>query len=596
VRTVVLILTGIAVAAIAAEPQLVPVVRVPQANNRAVVNAPASAVCISTPSIDPAAVWQPLIRMSLQERANAELAIAANSPETREVEAMWNRGEYEAAIAALQRWAERTDLRQVYVGFNWRVPLQSSAADWGTNVRVGTRDSAIRMAFDRENSTGNLMVASACLDSGQTDLVVDLSTDGGSTWAETHFGYWTGDSVVRDLEMAGSAGYEYVACLLTSTPDAAICYRFDAATGAWVNMPDSTLSKVILQTSLPNDTLDQVAITSSDDQYAGMEIEVVGGTRQHMVEAGYTADQGANWGLYTALPYPFYWGGLDYCYNQYDSAGWKRYVMFSCLYNDGSEYRPGYAFYDSTWHGFYMLTPTLSSGSTWTSGIAAWKDTVVIAYPHVTATGTAVRCYYSYDALSTIGYYYDLTDSSKVRENVALYGRHGDGVGVAWRDYAGGGRWIGYRHSDYVGASWTGPDTLSDYEPAWVDKPRVQRVATGVHGVSYISWENPGYGGIWFNRSDWMNGIAGPSPERIVPTGLVASAHRGGARLSFTNPVAGLVALKVFDATGRLVLGRTEKLKPGPQTLDCAVPASGSYIAVLKTAAATATTKFSAVK
>jgi len=64
VRTVVLILTGIAVSAIAAEPQLVSVVRIPQANNQAVVNTAASAVCIPSPSIDPAALWQPLTKMS----------------------------------------------------------------------------------------------------------------------------------------------------------------------------------------------------------------------------------------------------------------------------------------------------------------------------------------------------------------------------------------------------------------------------------------------------------------------------------------------------------------------------------------------------
>jgi hypothetical protein len=595
VRTVVLILTGIAVTAIAAEPQLVPVVRVPQANNRAVVNATVSAVCIPTPSIDPAAVWQPLTSMSPRERANAELAITANSPEVRAVEAMWNRGEYDAAIAALQYWAERADLRHVYVGFNWRVPIQSLGADWGTTVRVGMRDSALRMAFDRENSTGNLMVASACLDSGQTDLVVDLSTDGGSTWAETHFGYWMGDSAVRDLEMVGSAGYEYVACLLASTPDSAFCYRFDAATGAWANMPDSTLYKAILQTSLPNDTLDQVAITSSDDQFPGMEIEVVGGTRKHLVEAGYTGDQGANWGRYTALPYPFYWGGLDYCYNQYDSAGWKRYVMFSCLCKDGSDYHPGYAYYDSTWHGFYMATPTSWSGSTWTSGIAAWKDTVVIAYPYGTAAGTAVRCLFSYDALSTVGNWYDLTDSSVNRENVAICGRLGDGVGVVWRDYGGGDRWIVYRHSDYTGASWTGPDTVSDLSPDWVDRPRIQRVAPGVRGVCYIGWSGSVFGGIMYTRSDW-GGIAGPTPVRIVPTGLVAAAHRGGARLSFTNPIDGRVTLSVFDAAGRLVVCRADQVKAGARTLDCAVPASGSYIAVLKTAAATATAKFSVLR
>lgn len=595
-KLAVLVLIVFAAAAVAAEPRSVTVVPVAATGLRAASPPLASPVCTPTPRIDPAALWQPLVRLSPQERANAELMVAATAPDVKEAVAKWNRGEYDAAIALLQHWAEQADLRHVYVGFNWRVPIRSLGAEWGANVRVGTRDSAVRIAFDRNNSTGNLMVASACMDSSNTNLVVDLSTNGGSTWAETHFGYWTGEQLVSDLEMIGSGGFEYMAYLHNSSPESAYCLRFDAVTGAWVSMPDSALYKVILHTSLPNDTLDDIAITSSDDQLPGIEIVAVGGTRQHMVEAGYTYDQGANWGRYTALPYPFYWGGLDYCYNRYDSLNRSRYVMFSCLYDDGSEYHLGYAYYDSTWHGFYIVTPTSSFGSTWTSGIAAWKDTVVIAFPHVTATGTAVRCYYSYDALFTVGYSYDLTDSAETRENLACYGRHGDGVGVAWRDYSGGGRWVGYRRGDYTGTNWTTLDTVSDYRPNWIDPARVQRVSPGVHGVCYISWDSPGYGGIWFNRSDWTSGIAGPTPERVVPTGLVAAAHRGGARLSFVNPAAGPVGLKVYDATGRLVIDRTEQLRPGAQTLDCVVPASGSYIAVLKTPAVTATTKFSTLK
>jgi hypothetical protein len=119
-------------------------------------------------------------------------------------------------------------------------------------------------------------------------------------------------------------------------------------------------------------------------------------------------------------------------------------------------------------------------------------------------------------------------------------------------------------------------------------------VAPGVYGVCYITFEG-GEGSLWFNRDDW-GGITSPSPERIVPMGLVAVPYCGGARLSFANPIAGPVRLAVYDAAGRRVLCRTEQLRPGVQTLDCAAPASGSYIAILTTTAATATTKFSTLK
>ena len=585
-RLAVLVLIVLA-AAVAAQPRLVPVIPVPVTNNRA-VSPPAPLVCAPTPRIDSSALWRSLTRMSPQERANAELVITANSPAAREIEATWNRGEYDAAIGALQRWAGRADLRHVLVGVNWRVPVQAPEADWGPNVRVGGRDSAYCLAFDRDNSTGNLIVASACLDSGNTSFVVDLSTDGGSTWAETHYGYWIGAAAVRDLEMAGSAGFEYLVCNFGTIPDSAYCYRINAATGAFAKMPDSTSHKTVLATSVPGDTLVEIAICSSDDQYPGAALYVVGGTRQHAVVAGYSYDQGVTWGLYTAVP-DLYWYGLDYCYN----AG-GRYVFFSCMYNRADTLYPAYAYYDTVWNARYIAMPTSPGIYAPSTGIAAWRDTIFMVYSYFTSAGAAVRCLVSYDAFETYAQAVNLTDTTGGRTNLAVCGRLGDGVGVAWREYgAGGDRKVCYRHSDYVGTNWTGPDTVSELSP--FVSIETQRVAPGIHGVCYVSWDTTLCGSIWFNRDDW-GGIAGPTPERIVPMGLAAVTRRGGARLSFVSPVAGQVTLKVYDATGRRVRCRTEQLKPGAQTLDCAVPASGSYIAVLKTPAVTATTKFSTVR
>ena len=590
-RTAVLVLIVLAAAAVAARPQPVQVVPVPVRSHR-VASLPAPGICRAIPRFDPAAFVQPLARMSPQERANAQLTITANSPEVREVEATWNRGQYDAAIAALQQWAEGADLRRVCVGFNWRVPIQSSAADWGINVRVGTRDSAYRVCFDRDNATGNLLVSSVCHAGANTNIIVDLSTDGGSTWAETYFGYWSVASYVRDLEMTGSGGFEYEVMLCTTPPESAYVQRIDAATGAYVKLPDSSWYKAMLGTSISGDTLDEVAVTSTDDQLPGGQLVAVGGTRQHVVEAGYSDNLGANWSLYTAVD-SFYWGGLDYCYNHYDSTA-DRYVFFSCLTKRFGNLYPGYAYYVSGWNALYVPIPTLAPGSTPTTGIAAWHDTIFLACPRQTATGTEVSCYVSHDTGNSWVWHH-LTDSLATLENVAICGRLGDGVGVVWRDYAGGVHWIGNRHSDYEGSIWTGPDTVNDHKPDVSDRPRIQRVAPGVHGVCYITSDGSVPGSLWFSREDW-GGIAGPRQERVVPLGLVAAVRRGGARLSFANPVAGAVTLKVYDASGRRVLCRTQQLRPGAQTLDCAVPASGSYIAILKTAAATATTKFSVLR
>ena len=387
-RAAVLVLIVLAAAAVAAQPQPVPIIPVPATNLRA-VSSPIPTQCAPTPRIDPAALWQPLVRMSPQERANGEMVITANAAEARKVEALWNRGEYDAAIAVLQRWSETADLRHVSVGFNWRVPIQSPQDDWGANVRVGTRDSAYLVAFDRENSTGNLLVSSVCRAGDATDWVVDLSTDGGSNWTETYSSSWIGPSAAKDLEITGSAGFEYAVIPFGTIPDSAYCYRINATTGALAKLPDSTWHKTVLATSLLNDTIDDVAICATDDQYPGSEIYVVGGTRQHAIDAGYTDDQGANWSRYTAL-LDFFWGGLDYCYNHNNAAG-DRYVFFSCLYRLSDTLYPAYAYFDTVWNPRYIALHTHAQGAQ-TTAIAAWKDTLFLAYPHVTATGTTVRC------------------------------------------------------------------------------------------------------------------------------------------------------------------------------------------------------------
>ena len=590
-RTAVLVLIVFAAAAVAAGP--VPGVPVPVANNQTL--SPAPAFRAPFPEINPVALTEPLVRMSAQERANAVLTITANSTAARQVEALWNRGEYDAAISELRQWAGRADLRQVYIGFNWRVPIHSPRpSGWGPNIRVGTRDSAYLASFDQENSTGHLLATSACLDGTNTDLVVDLSTDGGLTWSETHSGFWSFPAAVKDLEMTGTNGYEYVVYLLTATPDSGTCVRFDAATGAAAKMPDSSDYKIVLRTSLPADTLDEVAITSSDDQHPGQMINVVGGTRKHVVEAGASADQGASWNLSTAVS-NFYWGGLDYCFNHYDLPRRDRYVFFSCLVNRGDTMFPGYAYFDTVWTALRIPLPSFASAVKPTTGIAAWKDSVALAFLQQTGSGTMTRCYISGDS-GRSWVYDDLTDSLKNRENVGICGRHGDGLSVVWREYGmGGNRWVFYRHAPYYGLNWSGPDTVSDHTPDSVERPRVQRVASGVFGVCYIALDTAAYGSLWFNRSD-LTGIAGPTPERVIPLGLAAVARRGGARLSFTNPVAGPLELRVYDAAGRQVLYRSERLNAGAQALDCTVPASGCYIAVLETRAVTATTKFATLR
>ena len=591
-RTAVLILIVLAATAIAAEPQPVPGVAVPVTNTRIV--APGPALCAPDPQIDPAALLDPLVRMSPQERANAELTIASNSPEVRQVEAMWNRGEYDAAISELRQWAERADLRHIYVGCNWRVPIQSRLTGWGPTVRVGTRDSAYLAAFDRENSTGNLLVTSACLAGANTDFVADLSTDGGLTWAETHFGYWTGIAAIRDLEMTGSSGYEYAVYLQKSVPDSATCVRFSAASGELVKMPDSTDYKMVLKTSFPGDTLDEVAITSMDDQQPGQQISVVGGTRQHVVEAGESGNQGVSWNLYTAVN-EFFWGGLDYCFNHLNMPGADRSFFFSCLVNRSDTLFPGYVYYDRIWHPLRIPLPTLPPPGAKTTGIAAWRDTILVVVPVQVTSGTITRCYISQDS-GRSWVFDDLTDSLSTRENVEICGRLGGGVSVVWREHGpGANRWVLYRHAPYYGLNWSGPDTVSDLQPDSAERPRVQRLAPGVYGVCYITSDASAFCSLRFSRSDWT-GIAGPAPGRTIPSGLVASPRRRGARLSFTNPVAGPVRLRVYDAAGRRVLNRNERLDAGGQALDCTVPASGCYIAVLETRAATLMAKFAALK
>jgi hypothetical protein len=539
--------------------------------------------------------WTSLERLSIEERQNSDVHLMPVKPlteaaaaEVSVVEQFWNSGQYDAALARFRGIGRLTDPSGFFVGINWRKPIPAVGTDdWGSNVRVGSRDSAYCTAFDRNYVNGNLLVGLLRRAGAYTNIDINLSTDGGATWAETFDGNWSGGTPPSDLEgvCAGNAFFvAYPFPDINQVP----CLKFDGATGQWIQFPSGAWADTVFSTAPAQIT--ELAMCAAEEMWPGQRVYAFARTDGDSLLYAWTDGTGQPW---TQYPTSVNWcsGGMIDCgvNTGYTTSNW---IWASFMYKRTADtLHPAFAYMDDTtgtWHALWIgnLPTTMNPGVT---SIGLWKDTVTIAYTHQGAGRFYTQAIVSYNAGA--GWFYtNVPDTLANRELPNVTGTHGEGFALAHREY-GSDRAIMFTRSGYDALSWTPQDSVSDHSPNWIEHPRVQWVAPGTYGVAYLSWDTPAYNSVWFNRTDWT-GIAEKQPVQPTRFGLRALVAPGGARLVFVNPVAGNVQLRVFDAAGRMVESRQAFLGVGAQSLGFSSPTSGIYFAELEASGRTSVAKF----
>ncbi len=542
----------------------------------------------------PGPAWASLERLSIEERLNSDVHIVpqqsvseAAAAEVRAIEQLWNSGQYDAALARFRRIGVLADPSGFFVGANWRTPIPTTGTDWGPNIRVGNRDSAYCTAFDRNYVNGNLLVSLLRHAGALTCIDTYLSTDDGQSWSETFDGSWA--SPPSDLEGACCSTYFYVAYPYPPI-NQVLCLKFDAANGHYIQFPSGTWADTMFQPA--PDTVTEIAMCAAEEQWPGIRVFAFGRTTRDSLLYAWTDGTGQPWHRF---PTTIGWcnGGMIDCVvnTGYPTGG--NWLWASFMYKRTADtLHPAFAYLDDStgsWHASWISNlPTTTSLNT---SIAAWKDTVLEAYTHQGGGRFYTQAIISRNSGGNWTYT-SVPDTLAGRETPDVTGTHGGGFALAHREYGpGSDRAIMFTHASYTGSTWSAQDTVSDHAPTWIEHPRIQWVAPGTYGVAYLSWESSDYNSVWFSRSDWT-GIAETRPAQPTRFGLQAQAVPGGTRLAFTNPVAGNVYLRVFDAAGRMVESRKTFLGVGAQTLGFSSSTAGIYFAELEAAGRTSVAKF----
>ncbi|MBN1606620.1 MAG: hypothetical protein JW940_08290 [Polyangiaceae bacterium] len=380
------------------------------------------------------------------------------------------------------------------IGNSWRKPVPTLAVDsWGTDVRIGNRDSLLDFAFDNEFSNGHLFVALRH-GSRAPHYSVCMSTDSGATWAETFT--WVG-SPPAYLDVAALRNHFYV---LYNSPGENVhqvrLRRFLCSDGSAATF--STGAMWVAACTLDvGDTIREASLVSS--RYINLYITAL--VSDGSVLFSVDDADGVSWvrrstGITSSAS-----NGLDATINQ-DSYSW-----FFFSYYDTNDTLRIHGIRGSG--GFEQLFSLVAGRGTPTS-ISAYRDTVICAFEDETSSPHQVRYAINYcdgDTWRTG----TLSNADTAAESPAVAVRGGR-LAAVFRHYTPTRELRFCQQTD--SGPWSNPVPIADNEPYW-NRPAIQYLGTGgVFGVVYLSDTSPVVRGAYFDRGEFPTGVIEQQPQR----------------------------------------------------------------------------------
>jgi hypothetical protein len=222
-------------------------------------------------------------------------------------------------------------------------------------------------------------------------------------------------------------------------------------------------------------------------------------------------------------------------------------------------------------HGGFAQPLSLPAGNGTTTSISAYLDTVICAYEDATSSPHRVRYLLSYDGGETgiVG----LLGDSGVAADAPAVTVSGGNFAAVYRSSTSATELLFCQRTD--SGPWSDPNSIAEHEPYW-NRPGIEYLGGGVFGVVYLSNTSPVVRGAYFDRSDWVYGIAeqrqqpqasSHKPQATVVRGVLFLPSLGTrSELSERNSVMSRAAL--LDISGRKVLD----LKPGANDVRTLAP------------------------
>jgi hypothetical protein len=482
-----------------------------------------------------------LEQMSPAERENSCISVEFESADKgavllgREVERLWNSGQYSEALARLGDLQARVG--HVAIGNSWRKPVPTRETSMGPDVRIGDRDSLQSIAFDIHRQNGNY-IAALRHSSGPDFYSVCLSTNSGATWAETFT--WYGSAVTL-LDCGSVVDHFGVAYYSPGENARQVRYRWflngdgsaaEFSTGdKWVAACTLDVGDTAKELSYISNGYVCCIVTLMSDGSVLFSNNGVNDERWYKSATGITS--GARSGL-DAAPNVGNSSRTNYLFSYLDGTdtlriyGWKELVFSQRL-------------------ALFCGTGVLTS-------ISAYRDTVVCAYEDGTVIPQGVRYASSADGGSTwtTG---ALSDSGVAAEAPAVTAPRLGGLAAVFREGdSTPGLWFCQRIDS---GPWSDPVSIADGEP-YRGSPSVRRTTdtNRVYGIVYLSDTTPVVRGAYFLRyAPPYVGLAEGQWPRGPSHKPQAAVVRGVILIELGTDDRRIVTCDLLDAAGRKVMG-----------------------------------------
>ncbi|RMI25489.1 MAG: hypothetical protein D6681_01455, partial [Calditrichaeota bacterium] len=450
--------------------------------------------------------WQHLARLTPEERQNALIQMEASTdvaPEARaklaEIEGLWNGGAFDQAVEQLRAFQTSQPEIDVAVGISWKTPrpvdLPAGSPTEGADVRIGTRENVQQVALDFDAGTGNLFVALLYFDPATNSdyWTVNISTDGGATWAETYL--WASSYDMNDIDATVVGGYFYVAYIGLITQQEARIRRFMVADGS----VDNTYGFHVIFSAAA--AITDVALTANADFFNNRLYHLsilANGTLEYY----WTSDAGDPWN-HVGSSVTNAAGGLD----AHTNEGFTTNYLVVSYRSTDNRVHVGLRSDPGSWTDVDLdaVDPLEEHTS-----IAAYQNRIMVVYKN---SGGDLAYQVSYD--EGANWYSGVIAQNILGWSPHLAGRHGGGFRVIYQEEAGTFDPLWTRHRDYgTGpgtAPWDGPTQFNEIDVFTGSPVNTEWIPPNVapydHGAVWIGGATFG---AWFDR---IEGTPPPPPN-----------------------------------------------------------------------------------
>ncbi len=536
-------------------------------------------------------VWLSLKNMSYAERQNALIEIelfgdALNrvSGLAARIENLWNNeGRYAEALRLFDELGRAVDFRLVALGISWRHPIETTdMPNWGTDIRIGTRDSITQAHLDIHRASGNLFAVLLYQIGTSYAWSVNFSTNNGNTWAETY--YWTSSLLIPDIGISVVTNYCFVGYFSHLSPFDARLRKFSTTNGQSQNFSGSQFITVF-STASP-DTIREVELASNQDYFDNV-LYYLAITRSGELRYYYatTTSSFETWSqIATSITNAE--RGLDACCNENFSSRflWVSYYDTGDMLNIAAK--------SANWEVVHQTTAHSGSNNT---SISAWQDTVICFYEYYS---TNWRCRYiiTYNG-GDLFYYSWIGDTTVTAETPLTSARDGGGIAAVFRHYTPvrQGR---YTRRNYYG-SWSTPVQYTDYEPHWYPGA-IEFLGGYTHGVVYITNTSPAIRAAMFDRHSATDIADSPQmPGKFLIAENYPNPFNSSTVIRYNLPEPARVTIAIYDVMGRKVASYDQGRQSAGMhllTWDGADFASGVYLCKINTDYESQTLKMLLVK